>query len=220
MTTVSEKLTRRPIKTRNARWAAACARFLAQSGLRPNQISVASIFVAAGAGVCLWCSGVTPIRASGFFLIAAAALIQARLLCNLFDGMVAVEGSLKTKSGEIYNELPDRFADVFILIGAGYAAPHLEWMPLLGWAAAISAVITAYVRTLGASAGTSQYFCGPMAKQERMAIITLASIAAAIIGWSGGAFPIIGWSLVAVVLGCIVTIFRRLHKIIRELESK
>jgi phosphatidylglycerophosphate synthase len=178
--------------------------------LKPNQISVASIFVAAGAGACLWWSGVTPSRTAGLLLIAAAALIQVRLLCNLFDGMVAVEGGLKTKSGEIYNELPDRFADAFILIGAGYAAPHLSWMPLAGWLAALAAVITAYVRTLGASAGTSQYFCGPMAKQERMAIVTFASIIAAIIGWSLG----------LLVIGCVVTIARRFRRIIHELENK
>ena len=153
-------------------------------------------------------------------MIAAAALIQVRLLCNLFDGMVAVEGGLKTKSGEIYNELPDRFADVFILVGAGSAAPHLSWMPLAGWLAAVAAVITAYVRTLGASAGTSQYFCGPMAKQERMALVTFASIIAAIIAWSGGSFPIIGWSLGLIVIGCVVTIARRFRRIILELENK
>ena len=60
--------------------------------------------------------------------LAAAACIQLRLLCNLFDGMVAVEGGFKTKSGEIYNELPDRVADVLILAGAGYAMPSSEWL--------------------------------------------------------------------------------------------
>ena len=79
-------------------------------------------------------------------------LIQMRLLCNLFDGMVAVEGGHKTKSGEIYNELPERFADVFILVGAGNAWMRVEWGPLLGWLCAVLALLTAYVRALGAAA--------------------------------------------------------------------
>src|SRR4051812_23358387 len=198
---VTGQLTRRPIRARDTRWAAGCARFLATHGFQPNQISVASAFVAAGAGTCLWFSGAAPSGRAGLLLVAAAVLIQVRLLCNLFDGMVAVEGGLKTKSGEIFNELPDRFADAFILIGAGYAAPRIEWMPLLGWAAAVLAVMTAYVRSLGASAGASQQFCGPMAKQQRMALVTLASVVAAVIGWRNGNFPVLGWTLGLIAVG-------------------
>jgi phosphatidylglycerophosphate synthase len=51
----------------------------------------------------------------------AAACIQFRLLCNLLDGMVAVEGGKGSVTGPIYNEAPDRIADVLILIGAGYS---------------------------------------------------------------------------------------------------
>jgi phosphatidylglycerophosphate synthase len=76
----------------------------------------------------------------------------------MFDGMVAVEGGFKTKSGEIYNELPDRFADVLILAGAGYSLPSSPLLQTLGWMAAALAVITAYVRAMGVAAGTAQYF--------------------------------------------------------------
>src|SRR5207237_9019762 len=126
-------------------------------------------------GICVDClmltifSFATPLRATLLFL-AAAVCIQLRLLCNLFDGMVAVEGGFRTKSGEIYNELPDRFADALIFVGAGYSLSTWATLPALGWAAAVLAVITAYVRTLGASVGAAQYFIGPMAKQQRMAI--------------------------------------------------
>ena len=34
-----------------------------------------------------------------WLFLTAAALIQIRLLCNLFDGMVAIEGGFKTKIG-------------------------------------------------------------------------------------------------------------------------
>src|SRR5439155_6657547 len=114
-------LPRRPIRARDTRWAAATARWLARSGLRPNLISLLSVLFAATSGGCLVVtSQATPTIAVWLFL-GAALCIQLRLLCNLFDGMVAVEGGFRTKSGEIYNELPDRFADAFILIGAGYS---------------------------------------------------------------------------------------------------
>jgi len=134
--------------------------------------------------------------------------------------MVAVEGGFKTKSGEIFNELPDRFADAFILIGAGYTMPKLAWMPLLGWTAAILAVTTAYVRALGASAGASQQFCGPMAKPHRMAAMTIASLGNAVLLWCRIDFALVGWALIVIAAGCVVTIVRRTSRIIAELERK
>src|SRR5439155_1544730 len=82
--------------------------------------------------------------------------IQLRLLCNLLDGMVAIEGGLQSKSGDVFNEVPDRVSDALILLGAGYAtapALGLAWAGALGSAAALLAVLTAYVRALGATVG-------------------------------------------------------------------
>jgi phosphatidylglycerophosphate synthase len=133
--------------------------------------------------------------------------------------MVAIEGGFKTKSGEIFNELPDRFADAFIFIGAGYSDVGAPLMPWVGWAAAVLAVLTAYVRALGASAGASQQFCGPMAKQHRMAVMTLACLASAILGWVNVAFPLIASALGIIAVGCLITVFRRTRRSIRELEA-
>lgn len=211
---------RRPLKSRDTRWAAAIAQFLAKRGVRPNVISIASAVFSAGAGLCLGATRNSDEAAEPWLFLGAAALMQLRLLCNLFDGMVAIEGGFKTKSGEIYNELPDRFADAFILIGAGYSHPASDWMPWLGWCGAVLAVLTAYVRALGASAGSSQHFCGPMAKQHRMAVLTLACLGAAVLAWLHIAFPIIVWALGIITVGCVITVFRRSLRIIRELESR
>jgi phosphatidylglycerophosphate synthase len=216
--TAKTPLNRRPLKSRGTRWAGMAARLLIRFRVKPNHISIASMVFALGAGFCFGASAMRP-SSSAWLLMMAAVLIQMRLLCNLFDGMVAIEGGFKTKSGEIFNELPDRFADAFVLIGAGYAAPRLEWMPLAGWAAAVLALITAYVRALGAAAGAQQQFCGPMAKPHRMAVMTAAAVIGAFLHWCRVDFPIVGYVLVAVVLGCLVTICRRTARIIRELES-
>ena len=113
-------------------------------------------------------------------LLAAAAAIQLRLLCNMLDGMLAVEEGFKTRTGDIYNDLPDRVADVLILVGAGYSIRYLPGGAMLGWAAAVAAVFTAYVRLLGGSLGVTQHFIGPMAKQHRMFTLTLATLLAAV----------------------------------------
>lgn len=214
--------TRRPIKARSSRWAAATAGWLARRGVRPNAISVASAVVAALAGVAL---AVTPhvgaAAAAGLF-VAGAVGVQLRLLCNLFDGMVAVEGGFRTKSGEVYNELPDRFADAFILVGCGYAAAAVPWGLSLGWTAAVLAVITAYVRTLGAAAGVGHCFLGPMAKPHRMAAVIGACLLAAVIGpiRVHGAAEVVTAALAIIVIGTLVTIVRRTAWVIRALEAR
>ena len=153
-------------------------------------------------------------------LVLAVFGMQLRLLCNLFDGMVAIEGGFKTKAGEIFNELPDRFSDAFIFIGAAYSLPDFPWARELGWGAAVLAVITAYVRALGASMGAGQIFLGPMAKPQRMATMTVACLAAALAPVWTPLSRLIPVALAVVVAGCLVTIVRRCRCIAQEMESK
>lgn len=163
---------RRPIAARNTTWAMGSARWLARSGITPNQISVLSVlFAAAGAAALLawpdWRG-----------MLACALCIVLRLLCNLFDGMVAVEaGRGATPVGAIYNDMPDRLADAIFLVALGY----FIGMPWLGWLAALLAVLTAYVRVLGGSLGLAQDFRGPMAKPHRMWLLGAALAAAALL---------------------------------------
>ena len=214
------KLTRRPLTSRDTKWAKATARWLAKIGMRPNQISLLSLVFGCLAGTALVGAGAVEHWLRAVLFLAAAACIQLRLLCNLFDGMVAVEGGFKTKSGEIYNELPDRVADVLILAGAGYAMPSSEWLHSLGWLAAVLAVITAYVRALGASAGAAQYFQGPMAKPHRMAAMTVTCVLMAVLVFCGRPVDLIHPALALICIGCLITIARRLSRILKELESK
>ncbi len=127
---------------------------------------------------------------------------------------------IQDEVGEIYNELPDRFADAFIFVGAGNVVAEGEWAELAGWLCAVLAVLTAYVRALGVSAGASQHFCGPMAKQHRMALMTAACVVSAGLLFTGILLPVVPWALVVIAIGCVVTIFRRTGRIVRELESR
>jgi len=106
------------------------------------------------------------------FLIAIAC-IQLRLLCNLLDGMVAILSKRASRTGELYNEIPDRISDAATLIGAGYA---LGGSPVLGFVAACCAIFVAYIRAMGKIATGHQEFCGPMAKPHRMATMTAACV--------------------------------------------
>ena len=167
---------RRPVRTRHARWATTFAQRLQRAGATPNGISVASMVFALLAAICFVCAFRTdePLL-TRLAMLGAIIGIQGRLLCNLFDGMVAVEGKLRSAVGALYNDMPDRISDSLILLGTGYGLTALLTGPTLGWAAALLAMMTAYIRLLGGSCGVPQTFSGPMAKQHRMALLTLAA---------------------------------------------
>ena len=92
------------------------------------------------------------------FWLLAAGLVQLRLLCNLIDGMVAIESGKGSPLGELYNEIPDRLSDAATLVGLGFAAGSVPW---LGFLAAILAVFVAYVRAAVKIAGGAAGLLGP-----------------------------------------------------------
>ena len=211
---------RRELATRKTAWARALARWLAQAYVRPNSVSLASVaFAAAGCAAF----AVVPVvngAARAVALVLAAVSIQLRLLCNLLDGMIAVEEGFKTRTGEIYNDAPDRVADVLLLVGAGYALSDLPGGPTWGWLAAVLALFTAYVRMLGTTVGVRPSFIGPMAKQHRMFVLTVASLCAAAESlWTGSRWAL--WiALWVIVAGSMVTAARRLRRILVEVETR
>lgn len=200
---------RRPLKTRSNPWAQRAAAGLARSRVSPNQISLFSVvFAAAGAAVLL----LYP-RPLGW--LVCAVCVQGRLLCNLLDGMVAVEGGKQTPLGQLFNELPDRVTDVVFLVALGYAVS----LPWVGWLGAVGAVLTAYVRAFGGALGLPQDFRGPMAKPHRMAVMTagcvLGAIELAVFGtiWA----PTAASALIA--LGSLVTCVTRSRAIAAHLRA-
>jgi phosphatidylglycerophosphate synthase len=195
---------RRPLKTRSKPWAQALAKFLVARKVLPNHISIAGMVFAALGGACLLATA-----HSRLFFIAAAACVQLRLLCNLMDGLVAIEGGLKSAYGDLFNEIPDRFADVVLLVCAGHAAGAIE----LGWGCAALAVFTAYLRVFGGSLGQKQDFCGPMAKQQRMFVLTVACIAAPFNAMTGIGMHVITIALWIIAAGSVATSARRIARI-------
>ena len=198
---------RRPIASRSSRWAVRLSARLARSAITPNQISVASVgFAALGGALIGW-----SLHPLGF--IAAVLCIQGRLVCNLLDGMVAVEGGKSSKLGALYNEFPDRIADTLLLVPAGYAAG----LPWLGWAAALAAALTAYVRVFGGAIGLVQSFAGIMAKQRRMALLSAGLVLHAVEWALRGSAIALGAAMAAIALGSLWTCVSRTLAMAREL---
>ncbi|MEM8665792.1 MAG: CDP-alcohol phosphatidyltransferase family protein [Pseudomonadota bacterium] len=210
---------RRPIQARSSGWAQRAARALAGAGVSANAISVASVvFAFAGAAALL----AAPIAGPALY-VAAALLCPLRLLANLFDGMVAVEHDKATPTGPLYNEIPDRLSDVAVLAAAGTAAawsaaPGLiaDWGTAVGWLAAAGALMTAYVRELGRALGAPADFGGPLAKQQRMWVVTVAALTAAFVPEHADILLFVAVTVVA--LGAALTAALRTRRLAAHLR--
>ena len=203
---------RRPLASRGWKISDKVARWLARRGATPNAISMVGMICGIFAGIMFALTTSAP--HSVFFWFCGAAFVQLRLLANLYDGMVAVVREVASPVGELFNEVPDRVSDAATLIGFGYATGS---NPVLGLVATIFAIFVAYLRAQGKVAGAHQEFCGPMAKQQRMATVTIAAIACAVVpGASDWQIPM--FALWVIIAGCIVTIIRRLQRIVTTLR--
>ncbi len=216
----TEHIDRRPIATRNRKWAQATTAWLASRNVSPNAISIAGMCACIVAGIAL---GATSIGDYRILWLIAAIGAQLRLTANMLDGMIALASSRTSKIGELYNEVPDRISDAAVFIGAGFA-----WggNVTLGYIATILAIFTAYVRAAGKIAGAPNEFCGPMAKQHRMLVITLICVYAAttprswqIITLNKSQIGVMTLGLIVIVLGCVITVVRRVARIAHALRA-
>jgi phosphatidylglycerophosphate synthase len=209
MSSTYEPKDRRPIATRERATTKRVAAWLVRRRASANAISVAGMIVGLASGAAL--AATREGTHAWIFWLASAALIQLRLAANMLDGMVAVSSGTASPVGELYNEVPDRVSDSATLIGLGFAAGGEA---LLGFAAALAAMFTAYIRTVGKVAGAPQDFSGPMAKPHRMFLATVTSLYCAIApaAWQPKylGIGIAGWVLAMITAGSIVTALRRL----------
>nr|WP_108169998.1 CDP-alcohol phosphatidyltransferase family protein [Thaumasiovibrio occultus] len=204
---------RRPLAVRRLSLIKRIASTLADKNITPNQVSLLSMGFALLGGVFALGYHVWP---SAAWLLLFALAIQGRLLCNLFDGMIAVEGGKQTPGGELFNDLPDRISDPLFIVAAS-----LFTASALGIALAVIvsflAIMTAYIRVLGTSMGCAADFRGPMAKQHRMALLTVTAVIMSI-DRAFALLPTFGvylmdFALVLMLLGSLVTCWRRLRAI-------
>src|SRR5438309_4669353 len=132
---------RRPIAQMFRRTGDAATNLCVRLGIPPDAISYLSIVAALTAALCFWQSG-----RNTWLLIIAPLFCFLRLWFNMLDGMVAFAAGKASRHGEILNDLPDRFSDIVIFVGVAHSG---LMNPLIGYWAAIFAVLTSYVGLFG-----------------------------------------------------------------------
>ncbi len=217
---MSNEEQRRPLKVRGATWSKNIASYLSKKDITPNQISIASIVFSIIAAIFILLIPSASSYQEFLFPILAALFIQMRLLCNLFDGMVALEGGKSTKSGELYNDIPDRVSDSILFIALGYSLTSFSFSVELGYLGALFAMMTAYIRVLGSSMNAGACFNGPMAKQHRMAVLTFSLVFSIFESMMFDQNYVLFMALLIITIGSLLTVLNRTYFIYKTLEGK
>jgi phosphatidylglycerophosphate synthase len=205
-------ISRRPIAAGFRRTGGAATQFCVRHGIHPDTISYLSVVAAFVATICFWKSG--QIR---WLLIIAPLFCYLRLWFNMLDGMVAVAAGKASRRGEILNDLPDRVSDVIIFVGVAHSG---LMNPILGYWAAIAAVLTAYVGLFGQALGVHREFGGIMSKPWRMVALSIGAGLEFLSCRPFAGFTILDWTCFIVIAGCVQTIVVRLKRITVTLQDK
>lgn len=165
----------------------------------PNVVTVSILVPGAIAALALW---------EGLWLLAAAAIVTRMVLATL-DGFIAERFGKATPLGGYLNRLVTEIADAFVLLGL---FPHAD--PL--WVAALIAIawLVNVAGVLGPLAGGAIQWTGPAGQADRLAILLVATVIAAVTP--------IDWTVVCavIVLLSAVTLVRRASRSIAELRPQ
>lgn len=204
--------TRREVSSRSNIFIRQIAIFLNKHNISPNIISTFSIILSLLVPIGCYIIYINQnVNLISVLLILSG--IQLRLLCNVIDGLVAIEGGKKSVVGGIYNEFPDRITDTIIILSISFLI-NLN----LGFILSILAIMTAYVRLLGGTLGVKQTFAGPAAKQHRMFFFNILIIAGLFLSYNH--FIYLGYIfLIFLNILTFITVLHRLHIISKELKK-
>ncbi len=91
-----------------------------------------------------------------------------------------------------------------------------------GWAGsgALAAALTAYVRVFGGSLGFAQDFRGPFAKQQRMAVLTIACVAGAAETFVDPQRYALYMAAALIAAGSLLTCLTRTRAIVAQLRAQ
>ena len=135
----------------------------------------------------------------------------------MLDGMVALAAGKASRRREILNDLPDRISDIVIFVGVAHSG---LMNPLIGYWAAIFAVLTAYVGLFGQALGVQREFGGMMSKPWRMVTLSAGAWLTFFVSGQYANLSILDWTCLIIIAGCIETIVVRLKRITAALQDK
>jgi len=188
--------------------------------VNPDILSYLAVVVAFLTGICFYFA-----YSKNWLLLWAIGLTFLRMTLNTIDGVIAIErGKLRLK-GEIVNALPDRYSDIFVMLGIAfspYCCIHI------GTIAAISVLLVSYTGMLGKAVGVNWQHHGPLGKVERLILMMIASFVQYILTARGlKYFTFFSYRTTPLellmflfIVGAQITIFNRVRGMLKEIREK
>ncbi len=183
---------------------------LTESGMRPNILSLTSLFFAFLAGYSYFLSS-----EKLFFLLPALVFVAVSSFFDFLDGEVARRSGLESRRGDLVDHVIDRYADSFIL--AGIVLGKYSGM-LAGLSAIVGTLITSYLGTQAQALGLGRYYGGFLGRADRMIFLIVATVLNLLYPGEVLGYQVLGWLIVFFALMTNLTAIQRFIHIWRDLE--
>lgn len=177
---------------------------LMRIGVTSEMVAVIGMILGILAGIAFMATGEINRPRLAWGLGIGLCLLRATAI--RLDGMLQPTSARQSREDEFYNELPERVSDAVTLLGFGFASDSSPW---LGLAAALSAIFSAYIRSLASArlGGRRPTGIVLMTRSQRLILLSFASaliLAGISTGIPGTDIPEI--TLWVVIAGCLLTV--------------
>jgi archaetidylinositol phosphate synthase len=154
-------------------------------GLTPNGVSVLAFgFAAAAAGAFALA---TPV-----WYVAGAVFVFCNGWLDLVDGALAREQAVASAAGDLLDHVLDRYADIVVIVGLAAGVDQYG----LGLLAVTGVLMTSYLGTQIQAVGLGREYGGLVGRADRLALVGVAGVLAAVVTDPVGPFRVVGWLLV------------------------
>lgn len=172
-------------------------------GLTPNAVSIGAFGLALGAGVAFAFTNTAPQLA-----LLGAVLVFSNGWLDLLDGAIARRLDVASPAGDLIDHVLDRYADIVVLVGLAAGTNQYT----LGLAAVTGVLMTSYLGTQAQAVGLDRVYGGLVGRADRLALIGVGGVLAAIAPGRFYGLTILGWLLVLfAIVGHLTAIQRFYH---------
>jgi archaetidylinositol phosphate synthase len=176
-------------------------------GLTPDRVSVIAFGFAAAAGGAFYLA--TPL-----WYVAGALFVFVNGWLDLLDGALAREQGVDSRGGDLLDHVLDRYADIVLIAGLAAGVDRYA----LGLAAVTGVLMTSYLGTQIQAVGLGREYGGLVGRADRLALVGVTGVAAAVVPGRLGGLTVVGWLLVLLTVVGHLTALQRFWGAWSDLE--
>jgi archaetidylinositol phosphate synthase len=166
-----------------ARYIDPFVRLAIRCHITPSMLTVASLIVAAGAGMAFYLRQ----ELWGVILVALNAIFDA------VDGSLARATNTASAKGDFLDHVIDRYSDIFIITGI-FAGGYVSW--IIGVFALTGVLMASYLGTQSQAVGVGRNYGGVLGRADRLVLIMVAGAADILMPGTPAGLPFIAWLLI------------------------